>query len=338
MKALVLKAPFELEMCDVNEPEVPEGYAKVRILAISICGSDYHAYRGNALLLTYPRIIGHELCGVVEEIRDDQSRIRPGDKVSILPYISCGKCHACRKGRENCCTSLKVLGVHVEGGIAEYVSVPVGLLMKIPQDMDPKIAALIEPLSVSAHCVRRGKVAKGDRVLVLGAGPIGLGAAEFSRIAEADVRIADVNPVRRAFAEERFGYTTLDPSAETFDIALKEWTKGEYPTVVIDSTGNKQSNAKAVDYVGAAGSLVFVGLQSDILAISDPAFHVREATVYASRVAQMKDFEYVLSCIESEKIHPEKMITDTAEFSKAKEAFEEWFASGGTVFKGVIER
>ena len=337
MKALVLQAPYQLEMCDVAEPEVPEGYAKVRLSAVSICGSDYHAYRGNSLLLTYPRIIGHELCGIVEEIKDGKSSVRPGDKVSILPYISCGKCHACRKGRENCCTSLKVLGVHVEGGLAEHVSVPASLLLKLPDDMDSKIAALIEPLSVSAHCVRRGNVGKDDRVLVLGAGPIGLGAAEFSRIAGADVRIADVNPVRRAFASDVFGYIALDPSADDFDQTLRAWTHEEYPSIVIDSTGNKKSNDVAINYLGAAGNLVFVGLQSDILAISDPAFHVREATVFASRVAQMRDFEYVLECIETGKIHPEKMITNTAGFDRAKEAFEEWFASGGAVFKGVIE-
>ena len=336
MKALMLKAPYELEMCDVPVPEVPEGYAKVRILAISICGSDYHAYRGNSLLLTYPRILGHELCGVVEEINDPDCGISRGDRVSILPYISCGKCHACRQGRENCCTSLKVLGVHVEGGISEFISVPAKLLLKLPETLDPKVAALIEPLSVSAHCVRRGQVSGKDRVLVLGAGPIGLGAAEFARIAGADVRIADVNPVRREFAQMNFGYEPLDPTSADFDAYLREWTKEEYPSVVIDSTGNKNSNASAIQFLGAAGSLVFVGLQSDILAISDPAFHVREATVYASRVAQMRDFEYVLDCMVTGKIAAEKMITDTAPFAEAKEAFERWFASGGAVFKGVV--
>lgn len=336
MKALVLEEAYRLTMKEVPVPEVPEGYALVKILAVSVCGSDIHAYRGNALLLTYPRILGHELCGVVEEINAPAEDLRAGDKVSVLPYLSCGRCAACRQGRENCCTGLKVLGVHVEGGIAGYVSVPVSALLQVPRNMDPKTAALIEPLSVSAHAVRRGGVTAGDRVLVLGAGPIGLGAAEAARAAGAEVRVADVNPERRAFVRERFGYEVLDP-AEDFDSALRAWTGGEYPNRVIDSTGNRGSNAAAIHYLSAAGSLVYVGLQSDTLDISDPAFHIREATVYASRVAQMRDFRYVLEQIQRGTIRAERMITDTAGLSQAKEAFEEWVSRGGAVFKGVIE-
>ena len=128
----------------------------------------------------------------------------------------------------------------------------------------------------------------------------------------------------------------LDP-AEDFDSALRAWTGGEYPNRVIDSTGNRGSNAAAIHYLSAAGSLVYVGLQSDTLDISDPAFHIREATVYASRVAQMRDFRYVLEQIQRGTIRAERMITDTAGLSQAKEAFEEWVSRGGAVFKGVIE-
>lgn len=337
MKALVLKQAFQLELEEVPVPQVPEGYARVKMAAISICGSDFHAYRGNSLLLTYPRILGHELCGYVDQINGDAGDLKPGDKVAVLPYLSCGECHACRQGRENCCTSLKVLGVHVEGGIAEYVSVPIYALLKLPEELDPKVAALIEPLAVSAHCVRRGNVKAGDHVLVLGAGPIGLGAAEAARVAGADVRIADINPKRRGFVEEKFGYTTMDPTAAEFDAQLKEWTNGEYPNKVIDSTGSRASNSVAINYLGAAGDLIFVGLQSDTLGLSDPAFHVREATVYASRVAQMRDFKAVLENIRSGAIQAQKMITHISDLPHAKESFEEWFALGGGVFKGIIQ-
>ncbi|MDE7220282.1 MAG: alcohol dehydrogenase catalytic domain-containing protein, partial [Oscillospiraceae bacterium] len=332
----VLEEAYRLELKEVPVPETPEGYALVKILAVSVCGSDIHAYRGNSLLLTYPRVLGHELCGIVEELNGPAEGLAEGDKVSVLPYLSCGCCTACRQERENCCTSLKVLGVHVEGGIAGYVSVPISALLKLPQDMDPKTAALIEPFAVSAHAVRRGGVTEGDRVLVLGAGPIGLGAAEAARAAGADVRMADVDPVRRAFVRERFGYEALDP-AEGFDDALRAWTGGEYPNKVVDSTGNKVSNATAINYLSAAGSLVYVGLQTGTLDISDPAFHIREATVYASRVAQMRDFRYVLEQIRKGTIRAERAITDTAELDRAKEAFEDWVSRRGAVFKGVIE-
>ena len=337
MRALVLEKAFQVNLKQVPVPEVPEGYARVRMRAISICGSDIHAYKGNSLLLTYPRVLGHELCGVVEELNSPAGEIQVGDQVSVLPYISCGKCIACRQGRENCCTSLKVLGVHVEGGIADYVSVPIENLIKVPQDMDPKLAALLEPLSVSAHAVRRGRVQKGDRVLILGAGPIGLGAAEAARARQADVRIADVSPARRDFVRKTFGYEVLDPGQEDFDEQLRAWTQGEYPNKVIDSTGNKASNAAAIGYLAAAGDLIYVGLQSDTLDISDPAFHIREATVYASRVAQREDFEYVLKEILSGGIRAGKMITDLSDLDHAKESFEDWVARGGEVFKGIVE-
>ena len=337
MKALVLEEAFKVNLKDVPLPEVSNGYARVKMLAISICGSDIHAYKGNSLLLTYPRVLGHELCGVIDEINGDGGAFKIGDKVSVFPYISCGHCVACRQHRENCCTSLKVLGVHVEGGIAEYVSVPIENLLKVPETMDAKVAALIEPLSVSAHAVRRGKVKAGDHVLVLGAGPIGLGVAESARAVGADVRVADVSPARRNFVAERFGHVTMNPMDDDFDAQLREWTNGDYPNKVIDSTGNKASNSVAVNYLGAAGDLIFVGLQSDTLGLSDPAFHIREATVYASRVAQMEDFRHVLEMIQNGKIRAERMITDASDLAHAKESFEEWVGRGGAVFKGIIE-
>lgn len=337
MRALVLEEAFHLELKKVPVPEVPEGYALVRMQAVSVCGSDIHAYKGNSLLLTYPRVLGHELCGVVEQLNGPDHGFRVGERVSVFPYFSCGHCVACRQGRDNCCTSLKVMGVHVEGGMADYVSVPIESLVKVPEDLDPKVVALLEPLSVSAHAARRGGVSKDDQVLVLGAGPIGVGVAEAARTTGADVRVADVNPVRRRFVEERFGYQVMDPSAADFDGQLREWTRGDYPGKVIDSTGNKASNSVAINYLAAAGSLIFVGLQSDTLGLSDPAFHIREATVYASRVAQKKDFEFVLQQVLSGGIRADKMITDLTDLDHSKESFESWVARGGEVFKGIIE-
>lgn len=337
MKALVLEAPFTLNMKEIPVPEVPQDWALIKMKAISICGSDIHAFKGNSLLLTYPRVLGHELCGSVLKLNGISKEVKVGDNVCILPYISCGTCRPCRLGRENCCTSLKVLGVHIDGGIAEYIAVPIAALMKLPDDMDPRVAALIEPLSVSAHCVRRGKIGCGDKVLILGAGPIGLGAAESSRAAGADVRIADLSLERRRFVSERFGYITLDPAQEGFDQTLRNWTDGEYPNKVIDSTGNKTSNANAVNYLSSAGDLIFVGLQSGTLDISDPALHIREGTVYASRVAQISDFRYVLENILNGTIRAERMITDQCRFSDVKESFENWVTRGGEVFKGIVQ-
>ena len=155
--------------------------------------------------------------------------------------------------------------------------------------------------------------------------------------AGADVRVADISATRRNFVAERFGHVVMDPSAADFDMELRKWTHEDYPNKVIDSTGSKASNSTAINYLAAAGDLIFVGLQSDTLGLSDPSFHIREATVYASRVAQMQDFRWVLDQIESGNIRAERMITDVSDFAHAKESFEEWVSRGGAVFKGIIE-
>ncbi len=336
MKALILEEGYKLNFTQVEVPEVREGYALVKVSAISICGSDYHAYRGNSLLLTYPRILGHELCGTVVTINGAEDTIHPGDKVCVLPYISCGICRPCSQGRTNCCEELKVLGVHAEGGLAEYVSVPAANLIKVPDQMEDKAAALVEPLSVGAHCAKRGKINEKDHVLVLGAGPIGVSAALIAQTYGANVMMADVSRDRRSFIQEQFGLCALDPLDEDFHQQLRKAACGNYPNKVIDSTGNQKSMANSINYLAYGGSLIFVGLQSGTLDISDAEFHKKEADIYASRVATKEDFLYVMDCILSGKVKPKLFITDTADFDQAKEAFERWIEKGTQVFKGVI--
>lgn len=339
MKALVLEKAFTLVDAEIEVPALSPGSALIRTETVAICGSDIHAFKGNSLLLTYPRILGHELCGSVVEVMPGEtgSPVKPGDKVSVLPYFSCGKCYACSLGRENCCDSLKVMGVHVEGGLSEYMVVPLLFLIPVSSYLDPAVVALVEPLAVGAHAVRRGQVKSGDRVFIIGAGPIGLAAAENSRAIGAEVIMADVSYERSAFVRDNFGYEILDPSQNDAAMArLKEWTAGVMPNVVIDSTGVKASMSGAVNYLSQAGSIVFVGLQSGTVDISDPAIHVREATLYASRVAQKRDFLDVLDRIDAGKIDVGKQITHRAPFASAREAVISWIDRGCAVFKGLV--
>jgi 2-desacetyl-2-hydroxyethyl bacteriochlorophyllide A dehydrogenase len=336
MKALVLNEPYNLSYEELDVPPCPEGYALLKIRCISICGSDIHAYRGNQPLMVYPRILGHELCGTVVEIRGESQDICIGDKVSVMPYVYCGKCVTCQQGRTNCCTSLEVLGVHIHGGISEYLSIPIENIMKVPSDMDDMKVALIEPLAVSAHSVKRGNIQRDDHLLVLGAGPIGLGAAEIAKTYGAHVILADTSEIRRNFAHRQLGYDVLNPFDPGYSAQLKALTQGNFPNKIIDSTGNQKSMAKAIDCLGYGGTIVFVGLQGGTLDISDPEFHKREANILASRVALPSDFAYVIDCIRRGKIHPEKFITNIADFDQAKESLENWIEKGAEVFKGVI--
>lgn len=339
MRALVLEKPFTLTEKTVAVPPLRPGYALVRTTAVAVCGSDIHAFNGNSLLLTYPRILGHELCGMVVETASgpDSPLVKKGDKVCVVPYFSCGECYACSLGRENCCSRLQVMGVHVEGGMSEYMALPEKSLIPVDAEMDPVACALIEPLAVGAHAVKRGEVSGRDHVLVLGAGPIGLAAAEFSRIAGARVMLADVSAERAAFVERTFDYEVVDPGDEKRMLdRLGRWTGGIMPNKVIDSTGNKASMSSAVKYLSQAGSLVFVGLQTGTVDVSDPAIHVREATLYASRVAQKSDFSAVIDAVSRGELVPEKQITHRADFASAKEIIPDWIDGGAKVFKAAV--
>jgi len=337
MKTLVLNEPYHLSYEERAVPDCPKGYALLEVEAVSICGSDIHAFSGTQPLMVFPRVLGHELCASVVKMNGASESISIGDKVCVMPYIYCGECISCKQGNTNRCTTLKVLGVHIDGGICEYLSIPIVNLMKVPNDMDNKVVALIEPLSVGAHSVRRGNIGAGDNVLVVGAGPIGLSAAEMSKARGANVILADTSEIRRGFAHKKFGYNVLNPFDPEYIEQLKALAYGELPNKIIDSTGNQKSMAKDIDFLCYGGFIIYVGLQGGTLDVSDPEFHKKEATIFASRVALPEDFIYVLKCIMDGKIDPVKFVTHKSDFDHAKENLEAWIKKAPEVVKGIIE-
>src|SRR5579883_931382 len=198
MQALVCRKPGELALEERPAPRRREDEALVRVRRIGICGTDYHIYEGSHPYLNYPRVIGHELSGEVLEAPSG-SALEPGEIVVVNPYLSCGVCIACRKGKPNCCVNIAVLGVHCDGGMCERISVPERNLYSAG-GLSLDQAASVEFLAIGAHAIARSNVAPGARVLVIGAGPIGLGAAIFARLAGGDVTIMDRDAERLDFA------------------------------------------------------------------------------------------------------------------------------------------
>ena len=195
MRAVVCEEVEHLSLQDVPEPERSEHEAIVLIKRIGICGTDLHAYKGNQPFFTYPRILGHELAGVIEDIGQNEAGLQISDTVSIIPYLHCGRCIACRSGKTNCCVSMQVMGVHVDGGMRERIAVPVSHLLRA-EGLTLDEAAMVEPLSIGAHAVRRARVQPGEQVVVIGAGPIGLGVMVFAKQAGAKVIAVDRNQER----------------------------------------------------------------------------------------------------------------------------------------------
>lgn len=338
MKAFFLNKPFVIEVRDIPVPELVPGYALVRVQTVSLCGTDIHAYHGRQALFDYPRVIGHEICGIVTEIREPANGIAVGDKVVAIPYISCGKCIACRKNKPGCCEKLTVTGVHRDGGLAEYVDMPTDYLVKVDAAMDPVRAAVIEPFAISAHAVHNGKVKADENVLVLGAGPIGMGAAEIAKSYGARLFIADTSPGRRRFAAETFGYAdVLDPLAPGYREALSGLTNGDMPDTIIDTTGNGASMGACFQYLSHGGKVVFVGIYNGDMAINDVGFHKRQTELYGSRAATRYDFEYVISCMNEGKIESLKFVTHRANFDDGiLDSFRDLMDKGPEVFKAVI--
>lgn len=335
MKVLVCTKPGLLEYKEQPAPVLTKGHAILKIRRIGICGTDLHAYHGTQPYFNYPRILGHELAADLVDA-DGAVDFIPGEALTFIPYFSCKKCIACRKGKPNCCTSIQVCGVHTDGGMVEYLSVPVDTLVKNP-GLSYDELALVEPLAIGAHGVRRAQVAPGEFVLVTGAGPIGLAAMEFARIAGAQVIASDVNEARLQFCKSKLNIPfTINAGTENVIARLQEITGGDMPTVVIDATGNQQAINGALTCLAHGGRFVLIGLQKEELIFSHPEFHKRETTLMSSRNATRNDFEFVLECMKGQLVDPSAYITHRAGFDEVRDEFEQWLLPSSGTIKAMV--
>jgi 2-desacetyl-2-hydroxyethyl bacteriochlorophyllide A dehydrogenase len=336
MKTLVCTCPGQFDYSDGDMPELKKEQAIIKIRRIGICGTDLHAFEGTQPFFEYPRILGHELSGELVDF-DDAPGFEKGERVSFIPYFNCGKCIACRSGLPNCCASIKVCGVHMHGGFAEYLSVPSYSLLH-GEGLSYDELALVEPLAIGAHGVRRAAVREGEFVLVVGAGPIGLGIAEFARIAGGKVIVMDINNGRLAFCKEKLNvYGTINPLEANVVEQLKEITNDDMPTVVIDATGNLKAINNAFQYMAHGARYVLVGLQKGDLNFNHPEFHKREATLMSSRNATREDFEHVIASMKKGLVEPTTYITHRVQFDDVKAEFESWLNPANGVIKAMVE-
>lgn len=336
MNTLVCTTPGQFDYTDIERPTLQPGHTILRIRRIGICGTDLHAYEGTQPFFSYPRILGHELAGEIVET-DGADGFNAGEHVTFIPYFNCGSCVACRNGKPNCCTSIKVFGVHIDGGMTEYVSVPSYALVH-GNGLSFDELALVEPLAIGAHGVRRAAVTANDTVLVVGAGPIGLGTMEFARIAGATVIAMDINEDRLEFCREKLGVShTVNAFQDDVQQKLSEITNGDMPTVIVDATGNQRAINNAFQYLAHGGRYVLIGLQKGEISFAHPEFHKREATLMSSRNATREDFEHVISSMKAGFIDPTTYITHRVSFDQVKENFGNWLNPEFGVIKAMVE-
>jgi 2-desacetyl-2-hydroxyethyl bacteriochlorophyllide A dehydrogenase len=336
MKCIVCEEPNRLAMKEVPVPVPGPEEALIRMKRIGICGTDLHAYKGNQPYFVYPRVLGHELAAEITVIGANNYGLAAGDQVCVIPYVHCGTCIACRNGKTNCCTAMSVIGVHQDGGMREYMTVPVRHLVKT-DGLTPEQAAIVECFSIGAHSIRVAAVRPGDWVMVIGAGPIGLGTMKFAKLAGARVIAMDMNESRLQFCK---AWAQVDHTVNVKDDPLKEVaeiTGGDFPTVVLDATGNAKSMEQALSYVAHGGKLIYVGLVKSDITFHDPDFHKREMAIMGSRNAMREDFLEVIEQIRSGAIDTGSFITHRAPFTGMIGQYDQWLLPETGVIKAVVE-
>jgi 2-desacetyl-2-hydroxyethyl bacteriochlorophyllide A dehydrogenase len=301
----------------------PEGWVLVDIQAAGLCGTDYHIFEGKHPYLAYPRVIGHELSG---RVTGGGHGFAKGQLVVINPYIACGTCHACQRGKPNACMNIGVLGVHRDGGMCARIAVPAGNLIDAT-GLSAHQAALVEFLAIGAHAVRRSDMTSADRVLVTGAGPIGIGAALFARARGAEVHVMDTSEQRLASAG-RLGFTHLHQPT-----TLPE---GGFD-VVMDATGNPKAMEAGFAHVAHGGTYVLVSVVKDDLTFNDAEFHKREMRLVGSRNATAVDFQTVMEALKSGAVDGAALISTTLPLSDLPRRIGELAADRGGIIQALVE-
>ena len=335
MRALVCTKPGSVEYKEVARPALKKAHALLRIRRVGVCGTDLHAFEGSQPFFSYPRILGHELAAEIEDV-DGTNDFKKGEAVTTIPYYNCGHCIACRNGKPNCCVNINVCGVHIDGGMTEFLLTPSHSLLRGGEIRLDELA-LIEPLAIGAHAVKRADVKAGEFVLVIGAGPIGLGTMEFARIQGANVIALEVNEARLHFCQQLKVELTVNPSRQNAFNVLTEMTNGDMPTVVIDATGNLEAINNGFQYMAHGGRYILIGLQKGEISFSHPDFHKREASLMSSRNATREDFEYVMNSVKNGLVNPSVYITHRVKFQEVKDNFERWLDPSNGVIKAIIE-
>ena len=338
MKAIRLEKPEHFAAVNIDEPGKPgEGEALVEVHRVGICGTDVAGYLGKMPFFTYPVIPGHELGVQVLEVGEGVGNVQKGDHCSIEPYMNCGECYACKKGATNCCESLEVIGVHKNGGMCERFILPARKLHPSTK-MTMEQLALVETLATGCNCVNRSASKEGDKALVIGAGPIGMAAIEFLKVAKTEITVMDMNEKRLEFCKEKLGvdHTVIFKNDDTEVDRLREVNEGDLPVTVIDATGSHISMSNAFQYVSFTGQVLYVGITTQELSFKHVSIHRPELTIKASRNAVPADFTRIISLIEEGVIDTDPWLSHQASYDDFIGEFTNWLKPETGVIKAVL--
>ena len=338
MHAIQLERPEHFRVIDVPEPPDPgPGEVVVRVHRVGVCGTDLAGYLGKMPFFSYPRIPGHELGVEVVAVGTGVTNVRVGDRCSVEPYLNCQTCYACQRGHTNCCEHNQTLGVHCDGGLRPLYTLPARKLHTSTRLTFEQLA-LVETLAIGRHAIFRGAPKPDETILVIGAGPIGLSVIEFAKLSGARTIVTDINASRLRFVRERMGVPEIILAGDGTELkSFTDLTDGRLGNVVVDATGSNVSMANALNFVGFAGRLVFVGITQNEIAVPHPLVHRRELTLLASRNALSRDFGDIIQLIEDGRLDTRPWITHRVPFDGMIPAFPSWLRPETGVVKAMVE-
>lgn len=322
MKAVQIISPNQLQIIDIDKPVInKENNVLVRMTAAGICGSDVGIYHGTNAAATYPRIIGHEMVGVVEEVGDGVTEVKCGDRVIVNQVTNCGHCYPCRKGRGNVCDNLKVRGVHIDGGYREFIAVPAGDCYLLPESISDQDAVMIEPTTIAIQSCTRAELEKEDMLLIYGAGALGSSLLRIARTICSHIIVADIVDDKLADAKAAGAMYTVNVKTEDFGKKVREYTNGRGPTVSIDSACVGDSLMKLLEVTGNAGRVITMGFATAPIEVNQFLITSKELDVRGSRL-QNKMFGKAIAMIQDGTLDLSGSVSHTFPLEQAQEAFD----------------
>lgn len=337
MKAIRINEPGEVEIIERDMPKRQKGEALLKILCGGICGSDLGTYRGTFAYADYPRIPGHEFSAQIMEIDENDYGLRQGMIVTCNPYFNCEKCYSCQRGLVNCCEHNETMGAQRDGAFMEYITMPLERIYD-GKGLSPRQLALIEPFCISYHGVSRAKVQSGEKVLVVGAGTIGVLAALAARAAGAEVYISDIAEKKLDYAMEKFALKgkILNDSPEHFREAVQKITQGKGFDVTIEAVGMPATFLLCIEAAAFGGRMVQIGVGKKNADFNFTLLQKKELNVYGSRNARKEDFCGLIDLVKSGKVDVEKVVTNEYELMDAAHAFRDFSEQAASMLKVII--
>lgn len=322
MKAIQVTKPGQIEIVDRPIPQITyEKEILVKTKAAGICYSDIHIIHGTSPFAVYPRVIGHEVVGVVVETGSKVTKLKPGDHVVLEPIDPCGECYACKLGRPNVCANLQVRGVNNDGGFQEFFTADESKLHKLPESLEWTSAVMVEPFTIGAQICFRGDVRKDDMVLIIGAGPTGLSALENAKIAGTKCIVSDINNKRLEFAREFGADFTFNPNEVDLRQKIEEISRGMMCNVVIDAAGTPATLELGISLASVAGRIVNIGFTDNTAKISLLEMTKKELSLVGSRL-QTFQFEKCIGHFSTRNINTIKLITHIFPFEEVSKAVD----------------